>query len=134
MICKLFCRGMSLSWLLLLVVTELPLLGQEKPGVWTLDVKFENPKTAKVNIPGQGERTIWYLEYEVINKTKKEREIVPVFGLVSNKRKKEVSDEILIAAEEKLGTGRHNSVTVSKEAIPAGGKIQAVAFFFGSSD
>lgn len=131
MIRKLFCCGMlALSGLLVLVVIEFPLLGQEKAGVWTLDVKFENPKTAKVEIPGQGERTIWYLEYEVINKTKKEREFSPVFGLVSNKRKKEVSDEILISAEEKLGAGRFNSITVSKEAIPAGGKIQAVAYFY----
>src|SRR4051812_47855786 len=130
MIWKVFGRGMlSMSWLLLLVVTVLPLPGQESPGVWTLQVKFENPKTAKVNIPGQGERTIWYLEYEVINTTKKEREISPYFGLVSNKRKMEGRDVILLAAEEQLGAGRLNSITASKEAIPAGGKIRAVAYF-----
>ena len=130
MIAKLFWRGLLSLSCLFLVAVCFPLRGQDKPGVWTLDVKFENPKTAKVNIPGRGERVIWYLEYEVVNNTKQARTFTPFFGLVSNKRKQEVSDEVLLAAEEKLGAGRRNSVTVAKDALPPGGKIQAVAYFY----
>src|SRR5262245_11654022 len=80
--------SLSVLLLLLLLLTQLPVSGQDKPGVWTLDVKFENPKTTKVTIPGRGERTVWYLEYEVTNKTKEPRSFIPVFHLLTDKGSK----------------------------------------------
>ncbi len=122
-------RDVSSLSVLLLLLTQFPLSGQDKAGVWTFDVKFENPKTTKVTIPGRGERTVWYLEYEVTNNTKEPHSFIPVVQLVTDKGNKELPDEILPAVQDKLRVGVKNSVTASTTAIPAGGKIQAVAIW-----
>jgi hypothetical protein len=131
MMSKQVCRGVLPMSVLLLLLTQFPLCGQDKAGVWTLDVKFENPKTKKVPIPGRGERTVWYLEYEVTNKTKEPRSFHPIFHLVSDKGNKQVPDEILPTVQDKIGGGLKNSISVSTKAIPPGGKIQAVAIWDG---
>ena len=125
-------RGRRLLSLgVLLTVAQLPSSGQDKPGVWTLDVKFENPKMTKMAIPGRGVRTVWYVVYEVANNTKEPRRFIPTFHLLADKPPRELPDEILPTVEAKLRAGLKNSVNVSKTAIPAGGKVQAVAIWDG---
>src|SRR5687767_15944758 len=112
-------RGVLSLSMLLLLLAQFPSSGQDKPGVWTLDVKFENPKTITVAIPGRGQRTVWYVEYEVTNKTKEPRRFTPVFHLATDKRSKDLVDEILPTVQDKLRAGLKNSVTASTKAIPA---------------
>jgi hypothetical protein len=120
-----------LSLSALMCLAQLPSSGQDKPGVWTLDVKFESPNTTTVTIPGRGDRTVWYLVYEVSNNTKEPRHFIPTFHLLADKPAKEMPDEILPVVQDKLRAGLKNSITVSTTPIPAGGKIQAVAIWDG---
>src|SRR5262249_1551250 len=105
--------------------------GEEKAGVWTLDVKVSAPKIVEMNVPGRGERTILYVEYEITNKTDKPREVSPVWRLISDKNEKEIADEVLPAVQDKLGAGRGNSVTVRKKPVAPGETRRAIAIWDG---
>src|SRR4051794_20363788 len=49
--------------------------------VWVLHIKFMDPRIIKVNIPGRGQKLVWYLWYQVINFTNKPQFFFPVFEL-----------------------------------------------------
>src|SRR5262249_18328235 len=46
---------------------------------WVLDFKFKSPRLITVNIPGKGERIVWYMWYQVINYSSEPRTFVPDF-------------------------------------------------------
>ncbi len=100
----------------------------DKLGVWAMDVRFKDPRIMKIKLPGRGERMVWYVWYQVINRSGKPQEISPYFELVTLDTPAIYRDEILITAEEaikkledKSGSGYQdikNTVLISKFAIP----------------
>src|SRR5437870_5733432 len=55
----------------------------DKLDVWGMDVVFKDPRIMKIKLPARGERVVWYLWYQVINRSGKPREISPYFELVT---------------------------------------------------
>jgi hypothetical protein len=96
--------------------------------LWVLDFKFKNPRLIKVNIPGKGERVVWYLWYQVYNNTGQQVTLIPDFELVTHDTKQVMvyPDQVLPAAQEAIAKiedpNNHykikNSVTISAEPIP----------------
>lgn len=95
--------------------------------VWSLDLRFKDPRIVKVDIPGRGERICWYLWYQVINRTEKPIAFKsPVFELVTHDYPGSYGDEILPTAEamiRKLEDPRgyldiKNSFTITQNLIP----------------
>src|SRR3954454_746958 len=96
--------------------------------LWVLDFKFKGPRITKVNIPGKGERIVWYLWYQVINNTGQQVTFVPDFELVTHDEKQVMTyeDKILPEAQEAIAriedpNGYYkikNSVTISSDPIP----------------
>jgi len=82
----------------------------------------------KVNIPGKGERIVWYLWYQVINNTGQQVTFVPDFELVTHDDRQVMTygDQILPEAQEAIAriedpNGYYkikNSVTISSDPIP----------------
>ncbi len=58
-------------------------LSLDRGGVWTLNFAYLPPRIATVNVPGKGDRVVWYMVYYVYNKTGRPRTIVPEFELVT---------------------------------------------------
>jgi hypothetical protein len=129
MISRRFGCGVLCFAALLLAIGQVPIHGQEPANVWTLDVKFENIKTMKVNLPGRGQKNVSYLVYEITNNTKEPREVSPSLQLVADKSEKQFTDEVLVSVLGKLPAGLENSVSVSKKPIPPGGKVRVVAIW-----
>jgi len=98
----------------------------DKFDVWTMDVRFKDPRILKIKLPGRGERIVWYMWYQIINRSGKPREIAPIFELVTLDSPGLYRDTISITAEEAIRkiedpTGYQdikNFVTISKFAIP----------------
>lgn len=98
----------------------------DKVGVWAMDFRFKDPRIMKLKLPGRGERMVWYVWYQVINRSGKPQEISPYFELVTLDNPGIFRDEILITAEEavkkledKSGYSEiKNTVLISKFAIP----------------
>jgi len=96
--------------------------------LWVLDFKFKNPRLMKVNIPGRGERVVWYLWYQVYNNSGQQVTLIPDFELVTHDFKQVMvyPDEILPTAQEAIAKVEDphgyykikNSVTISAEPIP----------------
>jgi len=96
--------------------------------LWVLDFKFKSPRLLKVNIPGRGERVVWYLWYQVFNNSGQQVSFIPDFELVTQDSKPVMTypDEILPAAQEAIAeiedpNGYYkikNSVTISSDPIP----------------
>src|SRR5262245_16143711 len=101
---------------------------QDKEDLWTLDFKFKDPRTIVVDIPGRGKTTVYYLWYQVSNRTNTPRFFQPSFELVTlEPRLTTQNDEVIPSAEEAIRkvedpSGHQkikNSVTIGKEPIPA---------------
>ena len=94
--------------------------------VWGMDVIFKDPRIITVKLPTRGERQVWYLWYQVINRSGKPQQIAPYFELVTLDNPGIYPDEILITAQEAIRkvedkskyTNLLNTVEISKEAIP----------------
>ena len=98
----------------------------DKVGIWAMDFRFKDPRIIKVKLPARGERLVWYVWYQVINRSAKPQEIAPYFELVTLDNPGLYRDEILITAEEAIKKIEDksgyldikNTVTMSKYAIP----------------
>lgn len=98
----------------------------DKADVWAMDFRFKDPRIIKVNVPGRGTRIIWYLWYQLVNRTGKARDVAPYFELVTLDPPATYPDEIIPTAEEAIRrvedrTGYQeikNSVWMSKAPIP----------------
>jgi hypothetical protein len=56
----------------------------DRAGVWTLHFAYAPPRIAKVKVPGEkDEKVVWYMVYQVYNKTDTPREFIPEFELVT---------------------------------------------------
>jgi hypothetical protein len=74
----------------------------EKSDVYALDFRFKDPRIIKVNIPGRGTRIVWYMWYQVINRSEKPVPFRPIFELVTHEHPAVFKDEILPSAEEAI--------------------------------
>jgi hypothetical protein len=98
----------------------------DKVGVFAMDFRFKDPRVIKIKLPGKGERIVWYLWYQLINRTGKPRELQPYFELVTLDNPGIYREVISITAQDKIRkiedpTGYlniKNSVEISKYAIP----------------
>jgi RNA polymerase sigma factor (sigma-70 family) len=107
-------------------------LKQAKPRakvpVWTLDVRFKNPRLVMVDVPGQGKQAVWYCWYEVLNNTDKAHTFLPDLELVTDG--KVYHDTILPGVEEAVrrledperARELKNSVTFAEAPIPPSNK------------
>jgi hypothetical protein len=96
--------------------------------LWVLDFKFKSPRLLKVNVPGRGERVVWYLWYQIYNNSGQQVTFIPDFELVTHDNKQVMTypDEILPAAQDAIAKiedphGQYqikNSVTISTDPIP----------------
>src|SRR5262245_14647586 len=99
---------------------------QDKEDVWTLDFQFKAPRVMTVEIPGRVKKTVWYLWYQVINRTGQPRTFIPDFELVTLDRNTVHRDEVLPTVQAEIAkiedpTGFFhvkNSVTISAQPIP----------------
>jgi hypothetical protein len=99
---------------------------RDKGDVWSLDFRFKDPRTIKVNIPGRGTRICWYMWYQVINRTGQPRTFIPDFELVTLDYPGTYKDEVLPSVQDAIRkvedpTGYQdikNSVTIAGKPIP----------------
>ena len=99
---------------------------KDKTEVWTLDLKFKDPRMIRVHVPGQGTRIYWYLWYQIVNRTGEPRKFVPYFEIVTLDYPAAFPDGIYPTVEDAIRkledpTGYQkikNSVTISAEPIP----------------
>jgi hypothetical protein len=97
---------------------------QDKEDVWVLDFQFKSPRVVTVDIPGRGKKTVWYVRYEVWNRTGAPRYFIPTFELVTDKEV--FRDEVLTSVQDQIRkiedpTGFYdvkNSVTIAAKPIP----------------
>jgi len=98
----------------------------DKIGVWAMDFRFKDPRMLTIKLPGRGERVVWYMWYQVINRSGKPQEIQPYFELVTLDNPGRYRDEILITAEEAIRKVEDpnnyqkikNTVRISEVPIP----------------
>jgi hypothetical protein len=104
---------------------------QDKDDIWTLNFRFKDPRMLVVNIPGRGQKVVWYMWYQLINNDKTPHSVILDFDLVTRdkgERDKFLSfhDEILPAVQEEIRkiedpTDRfhiQNTVTIGQKPIP----------------
>ncbi len=98
---------------------------QDKEDVWVLDFQFKSPRVITVDIPGRGRKTVWYVRYEVWNRTGAPRFFIPDFDLVTDYAS--FHEEVLPSVQDQVRkiedpTGFYdvkNSVTIAAKPIPA---------------
>jgi hypothetical protein len=98
----------------------------EKSEIWTLDIKFKDPRMITVYVPGQGTRVYWYLWYQVINRTGEPRRFIPYFEIVTLDHPAAYPDKYYptvhdAVAKQEDATGYQDikdSVTISSDMIP----------------
>ena len=55
----------------------------DKPDVWAMNFGYYPPRIATLDIPGKGKVRVWYMVFQVWNKTDNPQQIVPEFELVA---------------------------------------------------
>lgn len=99
---------------------------QDKEDIWTLHFNFKDPRMLQVDVPGRGRKVVWYMWYQVVNRTNTPHTFIPDFELRTRDRQTLHHDEVLPAVQEAIRkiedpTNRYNiqnSVTISKTPIP----------------
>ncbi len=94
--------------------------------IWVLDFRFRAPRLITVDIPGRGRKIVWYMWYQVWNRTREPRTFNPRFELVTLDKPGVYVDEVLPSVQEAIRRiedplghqGIKNSVTMGKEPIP----------------
>jgi hypothetical protein len=115
-------------------------INKGKNGIWVLNFRFKDLRLIKVNIPGRGQRVVWYLWYQVINRTGEPRTFIPDFELVTADPPGVSEDQVLPKAQEAIAAVEDpstppkerlkrllNSVTIASEPIPVS-KEESEAF------
>ena len=105
-------------------------LPEDKDAIWTLSMNFKAPRIITADVPGRGKKVIWYMWYQVVNRTPEPRVFFPKFELVTIDRKSKHLDEILPSVQKGIAqtedpTDRlaiRNSITISEEPIPVSKK------------
>jgi hypothetical protein len=101
----------------------------DRQGVYTLNFRYAPPRIIKLDLPDKGRQYVWYMFYQVYNKTDLPQEFIPEFELVTkdlNDPKARFYDEprpSAVAAIRKIEdpTGAldlQTTVSISKKKIP----------------
>lgn len=101
-------------------------LAHDKEGIWMLDFRFKDPRLITVDIPGRGRKVVWYLWYQVVNRTGEPRTFIPDFELVTHDKPGVYHDQVLPKVQEAIQRVEDptkmldikNSVTIAGEPIP----------------
>lgn len=100
---------------------------QDRDDIWVLDFKFHDPRLITVDIPGvKGRKVVWYLWYQISNRTGKPQTFTPDFELVTHDRPHVYHDQVLPKVQDAIrrveDPAGHldikNSVTIGSEPIP----------------
>src|SRR5438067_8779699 len=59
---------------------ELPL---DKPGIYTLYFRYAPPRIVSIDLAGKGKKPVWYMFYQVYNRTDTPQEFYPELELVT---------------------------------------------------
>ena len=102
---------------------DLPL---DKPGVYTLHFRYAPPRIITVDVPGKGKKPVWYMFYQVYNRTGQPQPFEPEFELVTkdlNTRHLDEPQPYAVEAIKKIEdpTGALNiqtSISIAKNMIP----------------
>jgi hypothetical protein len=98
----------------------------DKDDIWTMELVCMDPRVITVDVPGRGKKIVWYMRYQVINRTGEPRVFIPDFELVTHDKNTVHRDEVLPAVQEAIRkvedptnrTDMKNSVTISEQPIP----------------
>jgi len=102
-------------------MVDASLLPRDKEGIWVLNFAFKPLRMMTVEIPGKGRRQVHYLAYRVVNHTKKPREFVPQFTLVTDTGKR--YEEAVIPKAVKLIQAREDYSIPRLGAVDVAGII-----------
>ena len=73
---------------------------QDRDDTWVLEFKFKDPRIITVDVPGRGKKVVYYLWYQVINKTAQAHTFIPDFELVTHDRHTVHHDQVLPKVQE----------------------------------
>src|SRR6476660_607091 len=73
---------------------------QDKEDVWVLDFQFKSPRVITVDVPGRGRKTVWYVRYEVWNRTGAPRFFIPGCARAADDRV--FHDEFLPSVQDRI--------------------------------
>ncbi len=98
----------------------------DKGGIWTLHFRYKPPRIVTVDVPGGGQKVVWYMPFQVYNRTENPQLIVPVFELVTKDLNTTHKDEpqpaifkAIDALEDPTGVLKMKStIGISKDKIP----------------
>jgi hypothetical protein len=101
-------------------------LPRDKPGVYTLHFRYAPPRIISVDLPGVGKKNVWYMFFQVFNKTSTPQEFYPEFELVAKDLNKNFIDEaqpLAVQAIKRIEdpTGAldlKTSISISEKKIP----------------
>lgn len=102
---------------------DLPL---DKPGIYTLHFRYAPPRIIPVDLPGKGRRPVWYMFYQVYNRTSLPQEFTPLFELVTkdlNTRHLDNMEPLAVQEIKKIedptsSLNIQTSISISKNMIP----------------
>ena len=105
--------------------------------IWVLHFRFKDPQMMVVDTPGGGRKTVWYMWYQVVNKSDERRIFIPDFELVTQDKNTIHHDQILRTAEEAIkrvedptgSSDMKNSVTIADEPIPPARPVTGLAIW-----
>ena len=98
----------------------------DKGGIWTLHFRYKTPRIVTVDVAGVGKKLVWYMPFQIYNRTENPQLIVPVFELytkdLNTAHKDEPQPAIFRAIdllEDPTGVLKHKStIGISKDKIP----------------
>ncbi len=110
---------------------------EKKAGeVWHLDFQVKAMQSVSVDIPGKGKTLIWYLQYELTNKTTQAPRFIPLFHLVDPMRKVFHADQIIPLAVEAVKRGEKpggepvlNSLEIATSPIEPNKSVTGLALW-----
>jgi hypothetical protein len=100
---------------------------QDREDIWVLHLRYKEPRVITVDVPGRGRKIVWYMWYQVFNRTKEPRYFIPDFELKTNDLQTLHQDEVLPAVQEAIrrieaptlaADDFKNSVTITEKPIP----------------
>lgn len=98
----------------------------DKPGIWTLHFRYKAPRIVTVDVPGKGKVQVWYMPFQIYNRTENPQLIVPVFELVTKDLESSHKDEpqpaifkAIDVLEDPTGILKHKTtIGITREKIP----------------
>jgi hypothetical protein len=111
-------------------VVDPSVLPKDKQSIWVLDFAFKPVRIVEVERPGKGRKYVYYLYYQVVNRTGKPRMFAPQFTLITDTGKR-YEDMVLPLAVNKIEKREDPSIPILGAVtvmgyIPPSGKKEGV--------